>query len=705
MKKAIKIVLFSVIGLCAAAVVAGYIALTQIDFNRYKELIIKTVRSSTGRELTIGDIQVKASFNPTIEVKNVTFSNAQWANNPVMVSADVVDLGFAVLPLLRKNVVIDMFKLNGAVINLEESASGEANWEFTLPELPVTQEKQAEFSLIKSAKAAEAAASNDAASFLSALVVKQVALENVKINYTNKSAKTESYDISLLNLEENADGNIDFKFDVNNGLYNGSGEFGALESLNSASGYPVKAALDVMGIKANAEVLLYDVLGGNIRFEGTADAAGFMGKNSSYNESVEVAFKGDLKNVDAAIKSFKIAGNIITGTIKADLGNKVPTVSAVINAPKFDISSFADTSKTAQGISLIRSAQATTLVPAVVIPYQQLYSVNANADVSVGELVNGNAVLVSDLAVNATINNGAAMVKILRGTIADGSVAANLNVNAANQSVAVNADISKMNLLKLMKALNADSSVFNFASGSDTDVHINLSGNGATAASVIDSLNGQTIAIVNKSQLHLGNIGLLKGNIISQLFDTLKLTKGNDDLNLSCAVVRADVKNGKADFPNGIVMNADKFTLVANGNVNLKNDKISVSIKPFAGKLTDTNIAKALSSLVKLTGTIQNPKIGIDSANAVKTIVGVTTGGPVYLGAQMLLENDGSPCYTALQGTGYETMFPKPENVIQSTTGDVGQILDDSVGVVKDTTKGLLNLLSGGTLERKSQSE
>ncbi len=187
MKKAIKIVLFSVIGLCAAAVVAGYIALTQIDFNRYKELIIKTVRSSTGRELTIGDIQVKASFNPTIEVKNVTFSNAQWANNPVMVSADVVDLGFAVLPLLRKNVVIDMFKLNGAVINLEESASGEANWEFTLPELPVTQEKQAEFSLIKSAKAAEAAASNDAASFLSALVVKQVALNPLKRKVTTSA--------------------------------------------------------------------------------------------------------------------------------------------------------------------------------------------------------------------------------------------------------------------------------------------------------------------------------------------------------------------------------------------------------------------------------------------------------------------------------------------------------------------------------------
>ncbi len=229
MKKAIKIVLISVISLCVIAIVAGYIALTQIDFNRYKELIIKTVRNSTGRELTIGDIQVKASFNPTIEVKNVTFSNAQWAKNPVMVSADAVDLGFAVLPLLRKNVVIDMFKLNGAVVNLEESANGKANWEFTLPELPVVQEKQAWISLIKSANADETAVTNDTAKFLSSLVVKQIALENVKINFTNKSAKTESYDISYLNLEEDVDGAIDFKFDVNKGLYNGSGKLGALD--------------------------------------------------------------------------------------------------------------------------------------------------------------------------------------------------------------------------------------------------------------------------------------------------------------------------------------------------------------------------------------------------------------------------------------------------------------------------------------------
>lgn len=702
MGKAIKILLISVVSLCVIAFVAAYIALTQIDFNRYKETIIKVVRDTTGRELTIGDIQVKASFNPTIEVKNVTFSNAKWAKSPVMISADAVDLGFAIVPLLRKNIVIDLFKINGAVVNLEEGANGIYNWDFPLPDKDIISKtaRNNDFSLIKSAMAAETKEQNDVAKMLSSLVVKQVALENVKVNFTDKNAKSQNYNIAYLNLDESISENVDFKFNVNDGLYSGNGVLGAFNQLNSTEGYPIKADVSVLGIKANTEVLLFDLFG-NLRFDGHLKTSGFLGKDSKYSENAEIAFKGDLKNVDASIESVKIAGNEITGTLKADLSSKVPAITASLRSSKVDISSFDKGMQSAQKFSLVSMASATTLVPSVVIPYQSLYGVNANVDMAINQIVNGDAVLANGLNINAKVNNGTATVKILNGKVAGGSVTADVNVNASNQSVFVNTDISKLNLITLMKALNADSSVFNFANGSDTDVHIKLSGNGNTLVNVVDNLDGQVVAIVNKSELHLGNIGLLKGNIVSQLLDTLKLTKGNDDLNLRCAVVRADVKNGKADFPNGIVLNADKFTLVANGNVNLKNDKISISVKPFAGKLTDTNIAKALSSLVKLTGTIQNPKIGVDGANAVKTIVGMTTGGPVYLGAQMLLENDGSPCYTALQGTGYETMFPKPENVVQSTTGDVGQILNDSVGVVKDTTKGLLNLISGGRLEQQ----
>ncbi len=706
MKRALKIILFTAAGLCLLAIIAGYVVLTQVDFNSYKNVIIKTVYDATGRRLEIGDIQVKPSFNPVVEVRDLTLSNAEWAKTPVMASVKSVELGIAIIPLLKKNFEINTFTVSEAVVNLEENAAGKANWEFSAPnegQAAAAVRKEIKlpnsFGLISSAYAADEMPrknNNDGITdLLSSLVIRQVALEDVKINYTDKAAKTQSYNVKKLSLDENSDGNIDFDFDVNNGLYAGKGMLGALEAVNSKSGYPFKGNLDVMGIQIAIDMKLFDLLG-NLRFDGNVQAKNFIGKDSGYNESADVSFSGDLNKVDATIKSFKLAGNEITGTINADLAGKVPAIRGSLKSPKIDMASFAKKQKTAFRFSLINEAQATTLVPSETIPYQALYSVNANVDMAIARLVNGNAEIGKDIAVNATVNNGAATVKILRGNIAAGKVTANAALNASGKTLTLKADIIKLNLQQLLTALGTDSSSFKFMNGSDTDVYVNLNGQGRTYAEIVDSLNGSLVGIVDKSQLHLGNIGVMKGNIISQLFNTLNLTKGNDDLNVRCAVVRADFKNGKAEFPNGVVLNADKFTVVASGDINLKKDSISMSVKPFAGKLTDTNIAKALSSLVKLTGTLQNPKIGVDSANAIKTIVGVTTAGPVYLGTQMLLENDGSPCYTALQGTGYENRFPKSDNVVTQTTGDVGKVLDDSVGIVKDTTKGILNILSGG---------
>lgn len=697
MKKALKIIFVSIISLCVLVIAAGYIALTQIDFNSYKDSIVKAVYNATGRKLAIGDIQIKPSLTPMIELRDVSFSNAEWSKNPEMVKAGAIDLEFAIIPLLEKNFVIDTFGIREAVVYLEESANHGANWEFSAEAAPAVEEKAAfslDFSLIKSAEAAEVNTEDNVLTMLSSLVVKKIAFENVVINYTDKASKTQSYNVKSLNLDENNDGNIDFSFDVNNGLYRGTGDLGAPNLLESKEGYPVKADLNVMGIDVSTDMVLKDVLG-DISFSGTVQAKNFIGKNYGYNESADVVLKGDLKNIEATIKSLKIAGNEVTGTVSAKLETKIPEIKAVLSSQKIDISSFSAKTKTAWTFSLVKEAQATTLVPAEIIPYQALSGIAANADLSIARVVNGSMTLVEDLGLNAAVSNNAAVLKILKGKVAGGNIKGNAKLNGADKSLSVNAEALKVSLIELMKTLGVSSDSFNFISGSATDLYVDLSGKGTTYAAVAESLNGSVVAIVNKSELHLGNIGMMKGNIISQLFNTLNITKGNDDLNLRCAVVRTDVKDGKAEFPDGIVLNADKFTIVANGDINLKNDKISFSVKPFAGKLTDTNIAKALSSLVKLTGTLQEPKIGVDSANAIKTIVGVTTAGPAYLGAQMLLENDGSPCYTALANTPYADRFPKPANVVTDTAGDVGKILDDSVGMVKNTTKGLFNLLTG----------
>ena len=700
MKKLLKFILISVISVCVLVVAAGYILLTQIDFNAYKNSIIKIVYEKTGRQLTMDNIQLKPSFNPVVEVQNVTFSNAKWSQNPEMVSAQSIELGFALLPLFHKKIEIDTFTVHDAVVNLEMNAQGKANWEFSDAKSNESgKTANTNWSLIKTAYAEDIIADNAQVSsdefMLSELVVRNLLLDNVQINYTDTAQTVQNYKINNLKLTEADLNNINFDFNVNDGLYTGTGVAGGFSKLEDSNGYPVQGQFDVMGIHATADVLLYNLMEGNIQFKGNVSAQGFLGKNSGYNESVHANIDGNLKKIKADIQSLMFAGNQIKGTVSVDLNQRVPAIRTNLSSDKIDLASFAKKSQSMAAFSLVKEAKATTLVPNEVIPYQYLSDVDAKADVYIGLLSNANVELAKDLTLQAEVVKGILNVKLTKGMIFNGDATAAFNVNASQKSVLFKMDVKRLNLKQALLAVGDVSAAFDFKSGSETDIVVNLIGQGDTFADVVDTLNGQFITIMEQSQLHIGNIGMLKGNIISQLLDTLRITKGNDDLNLRCAVVRADLKDGKAQIPNGLTVNADKFTIVATGDVNLKKDELNLSFKPFAGKLTDTNIAKVLSSLVKLTGTIQNPKIRVDSANAIKTIVGVTTTGPVYLGSQMLLENDGSPCYTALQGTGLESRFPKPENVVTQTTNDVGQIFDDSVGVVKDTTKGIINILSG----------
>ena len=685
MKKALKVVLVAFLCLFLLVIVGGYIALTQIDFNTYKNQLTKVVYDATGRKLSVGNIKFKASFSPVLRLEKVEFSNSDWANNKNMVSADSVDLGVALIPLLKKDIVVDMFAIKNAVINLEETSEGKNNWTFdSVKSINPKKQTSYKFEIIKSASA------NEGNSILSSLVIKKVMLDNVSINYLKKDGVLEKYNIKNLELSENKDENIDFNFNVNNGLFEGKGTVGALRELESNMGYPVVAKVSALGININTNMKLYNVLS-DVGFDGNVKVENFLGANSFYNEKLDFDVKGDLSKIDVVLNSLSLAGNVVKGNIKADLLGKLPNVVATFNSDKIDINSF----KKKVAFNLIKEAHALENKDDIIIPYEYFDKAQVDAKIDVKEVVNHDKLIAKDIVSNIILNNGKLYMNIVNANVADGNINLNASLDSKNSILVLKSDANKINTLKLLQALGVNSDVFKFLDGGITDVYVDLSSKGLTQKALIGDLNGRSVVIVDKSKVYLGNIGLMKGNIISQLLNTLNITKGNDELALNCAVVRADVKNGVMSFPNGIAFNADKFTLVADGNVNLNNEKVSIGFKPFAGKLTDTNIAKALSSLVKLTGTISNPSVGIDGANALKAFVGVTTAGPVYLGAQMLVENDGSPCYTALSGTGFEKRFPEPKNAVQAAPENVGKALNGGVDLIKDTTKGLMNLLSG----------
>ena len=141
MMRVLKIAVISIVSLFLIITIAGYVLLSKIDFNQYKATIVAKVKESTGRDLFVGDIKFKLSFVPTVEVSDVVFSNAEWANKTDMLTAKSIDVSVALIPLINKSIVIDAFKIKDAEINLEENKKGQNNWTFDLSKVDVNQKQ------------------------------------------------------------------------------------------------------------------------------------------------------------------------------------------------------------------------------------------------------------------------------------------------------------------------------------------------------------------------------------------------------------------------------------------------------------------------------------------------------------------------------------------------------------------------------------
>ena len=111
------------------AAVAAFMAL--FDPNMLKVRAADAVRRSTGRELTIaGPVGLTWSLIPTVTLDDVSLSNPPGMSRPAMAHAARVEVRFALLPLLSRQVEVRGITLAGPDVLLERDAAGQPNWVF-----------------------------------------------------------------------------------------------------------------------------------------------------------------------------------------------------------------------------------------------------------------------------------------------------------------------------------------------------------------------------------------------------------------------------------------------------------------------------------------------------------------------------------------------------------------------------------------------
>lgn len=710
MRKFFKIVGILFLFLVIIVGVGGYFFIKNFDLNKYKAYASQIVEEQIGRKFAInGNASIGISLVPTIILEDVELANADWASASQMVKVNKLELKFALLPLLKKQIVVDKAILINPEVYLETTAAGTGNWEFSLPEIKTAVRSVSSGMLVKAAFAAENEdAEKEKLKALAGFAAKQVSISNGLVQYkAGKNGKVSELVINQVNLSvPDAESDIKADLDVvyDDQHVTAKAVLGSLDALiDNKNPYPVLLDAQAYGVNLNLDGSVADMTG-NIRYAVQANVYNPAGNMGLPETTLKTRIDGDLKNVSADINVLNVANNLITGQISADISGQIPSVSADLNSEKIDLTSLMPNQPLAsamQNLSLIGTANAADMVPDTAIPYGLLRSVNAKANVAIADLIIDKGMEAKNVLLNAVVNNGVLNISKLRLDFGDGELDANGVLNGNTESLSFNVlskNILLQNLHKEFLVEGKDD--FGIISGGSTDLQINLSGTGATYRRLVQNLSGQVIAIVNQSVVQTGALNFLTGNILTELLNTLNFSSSKiKQLDLNCAVVRADLSKGKAVFPKGIAVSSKQVSLVSDGSINLINDQLDFSLQPFSGKVADSNLGQMLSSFVKIKGTLQNPKITLDDTEALKAVIGVAaTGGTAYLGSKLLLDGNSSPCYTALIGTKYADKFPKPTGVdaaAQDAYQGTTKALGNDLKALKSSAKDLLNMFNG----------
>lgn len=130
MPKAVKIVAFLAGGLLVLLVAFGAVLTLVFDPNDYKEQIVATVKDRTGRTLQI-DGKLGWSFFPWIgiETSRLVLGNAPGFGSEPFARIEAAGAKVELLPLLRKQIIVDTVLLDGLQLHLTRNATGRTNWD------------------------------------------------------------------------------------------------------------------------------------------------------------------------------------------------------------------------------------------------------------------------------------------------------------------------------------------------------------------------------------------------------------------------------------------------------------------------------------------------------------------------------------------------------------------------------------------------
>ena len=126
--KAIRYALYGLFGLIALIVIAAAVFILTFDPKQYKGDIERLVKEQTGRTLVLSD-DIQMSIYPNLGVKIGPTTLTEKDGKATFVSVESAQVSVALLPLIKRQILIDGINLGGLVAHIARDKNGGFNFD------------------------------------------------------------------------------------------------------------------------------------------------------------------------------------------------------------------------------------------------------------------------------------------------------------------------------------------------------------------------------------------------------------------------------------------------------------------------------------------------------------------------------------------------------------------------------------------------
>lgn len=553
------------IALSAAAglVLLAFGAVWWIESEAGQRFIERRAFAATGREISIGDLDLRLGWRPGVRLSGLRITNPEWAKTSHLVDAELIDATFRLLPLLVGRAVVEELALVQAKVGLEREANRNT---WTFKDKPPDEDDDP-----------------------LPVIVRHISIDRGFVVYRDTTIDT-NLQIDVAGDAGSSEAAVNL---IARGSYKGEKTVGVarLPALLPTPDTAVEAsaAVTIGDITAAAAgtIRAADIDGIDIDLDVSGASLADIKRLAPVNlpNTPPYRLQGRFRNPRDAFYFDPFTGRVgdsdLSGSASYSRGGKRPLLKANLVSTLLDLDDLGPLvgapPKTGPGETAapkqkqqVQQIDATgKVLPQKRFDVKEWPTMDADVHFRGKKILDAAQVPIEELQARWIMEAGILRFEPLKFRMADGAVTANISLNSNEKPLLgkVRLEVTGLNLRKLVPGSGKMRDPLGLLYG-----RIDIDGRGLSVADLFGSSNGRLAVLVNGGQVS----NLLMELVGLDVAEALRILATRDaNVTLRCAVVDLAIKNGMAT-PQVFVIDTTDTVVTGSGTLNFKSEGLDL---------------------------------------------------------------------------------------------------------------------------------